>query len=106
VKGTDTCHTRSDGEEERREASCEGHEEWDKFVVGEDMRLGVWARCWEERSGRQGKLGCGGGHSVSLAVGDGDPVALHRHVCVEAKRASESRRPFIYLSLTSPAAQY
>lgn len=41
VKGTDThhSHTHSDGEEERREASRDGHEKWGKLVVGEDTWL-------------------------------------------------------------------
>jgi hypothetical protein len=52
VKGTDTCHTRSDGEEERREASREGHEEWDRFVVGEDMQL-LAMRGGDEMLGRE-----------------------------------------------------
>jgi hypothetical protein len=38
--------------EEHREASREGHEEWDKFVIGEDMRL-VAMRGGGEMLGRE-----------------------------------------------------
>jgi hypothetical protein len=47
VKGMDTRHT------QRREASPQGHEEWDKLVVGEDTRLVTVRGGAKEMLGRQ-----------------------------------------------------